>query len=85
MSKLLSEPLHPLDEAREFFPGRRKPALVSLKRHCTRGYRGIVLESVLLQNKRHTSHEAIARFIAAISVPSCGSTAPEHTEASSNA
>lgn len=74
---LSTETLVRLSKARAFFPGENKPALVSLKRYGTRGYRGVRLETVLLRNMRHTSREAVARFIAAISDPArIGQSAP---------
>lgn len=66
---LSSETLVRLAKARVFFPGEIKPSVASLKRYGTKGYRGVVLETLLLRNMRHTSAPAVARFVEAISDP----------------
>lgn len=64
---LAGEDLRPLSEAREWFPGNPPPAVITLRRYVTCGCRGVVLESVILSGRRHTSKEAVQRFLAAVS------------------
>jgi hypothetical protein len=71
---LRKETPYSFNYARRFFPRRRKgkrPALATLHRYATQGYRGVVLEMVQVGGTRCTT-EAIARFIervTAISAP----------------
>lgn len=64
---VMDEQLETLDDSRRFFP--RPISLESVKRYCRRGYRGHRLESVIVANRRHTSRQAVERFVEAISQP----------------
>jgi hypothetical protein len=66
----LKEKLFRLNEARFFFPRRRKnkhPALETMYRWTGRGCRGVVLESVSVGRCRCTSLQAIQRFVERLS------------------
>ncbi len=63
---LSQERVLPLSQARDWFPGR-PPAMVTMRRYVTVGLRGVILDSLLLSGRRHTSAEAIERFLAASS------------------
>ena len=70
MIDTLKEKLFRLNEARFFFPRRRKnkhPALETMYRWTGKGCRGVVLESVSVGGTRCTSREAVARFIERLS------------------
>ncbi|MDP1797233.1 MAG: DUF1580 domain-containing protein [Planctomycetaceae bacterium] len=66
-----SEDLIPFQQAAAHVPGPRKPCLQTLHRWRLRGARGRMLETVLIGGIRHTSVEAIRRFIVgdAVSTP----------------
>ncbi|WP_425571311.1 DUF1580 domain-containing protein [Novipirellula rosea] len=63
----MSEPLKTLDKSRQDFRGPRKPCLKTVRNYAIHGFRGVRLESVLLQNTRYTSAAAVARFVEATS------------------
>lgn len=73
----LQDPLIPLGEAAEIFPRRRrgkKPHVNCIKRYCTEGFRGVVLESIQAGATRATTARAVAEFLAEVTRRS-GSTA----------
>jgi hypothetical protein len=79
----LTEELISLKEATQIFPRRRqgkKPSIACMYRYSTRGWRGIVLETIQAGGTRATSKEAVARFLrrmtAAVSGESPESEAP---------
>ena len=57
-----NEPLLPLVQAVENATGRR-PHLSTVLRWCTRGVRGIQLESWMVGGRRLTSVQAVRRFV----------------------
>ena len=63
---MLHESLVTLPEASEIAPG--SPHLSTLRRWCSRGIRGRVLETVLIGGRRWTSREALERFFTALSM-----------------
>ncbi|MEX1027540.1 MAG: DUF1580 domain-containing protein [Candidatus Paceibacterota bacterium] len=65
-SDLASEELFPLGDAKKWFLGN-PPAANTLRRYVSSGCRGVVLESMVLRGRRHTSKEAIRRFERAVS------------------
>ena len=60
---LLDETLISLAEAARQSPGR--PHISTVWRHATRGFRGIVLETINVAGKKFTSQEALRRFFEA--------------------
>lgn len=74
------ESLIPLSEAPQHIPGR--PNLSTLYRWFQKGARGARLETIVVGNKRFTSHEAIARFIEATTRNSPGASAPPSRQTS---
>ena len=66
----LTEKLISLNDARMYFPKRRRnkrPDLSCLYRWAGKGCRGVVLETVRVGGTRCTSREACARFIRRLS------------------
>jgi Protein of unknown function (DUF1580) len=61
--RLLNESLISLVEAALQTPGR--PHVSTVWRWATRGFRGIVLETITVAGKRFTSKEALCRFFEA--------------------
>ena len=74
MIDVKQEKLILLSEAPRHIPGR--PNISTLYRWFQRGARGAKLETVVVGNKRFTSHEAIGRFIEATTNNSPGASAP---------
>ena len=60
-----NEQLITFNQARDAFPGGRRPALATLHRWRLDGIRGVRLETAQIGGSRFTSREAIVRFIAA--------------------
>lgn len=58
------EDLVSFNDARCAFPGRDRLSLATLHRWRLHGVRGTKLETILIGNRRFTSKQAIARFIA---------------------
>ena len=65
-SSFLDEDHVTFPNARQFFPGARKPSLNSMHRWATRGTGGVVLESLRVGHYRYTSKEAVMRYLSAI-------------------
>lgn len=74
---MLHESLVTLPEASEIAPGA--PHLSTLRRWCSRGVRGCVLETVLVGGRRWTSREALERFFTDLSSLGESSPAPSPT------
>lgn len=74
MIDIQDESLIPLSEAPQYIPGR--PNISTLYRWFQRGARGTRLETVVVGNKRFTSHEAIQRFVERTTANSPGAVAP---------
>lgn len=74
MTNYLSEDLIPWRHAAECIPGN--PHVSTLHRWRLKGVRGHRLESILVGGSRFTSHQAIARFIAALNERSEPTTPP---------
>ncbi len=70
----LVERLVSLAQAAAMFPNR--PSISALYRWTSTGFRGIRLEWVQSGNKRVTSREAVARFIAATTLAANGNSPP---------
>src|SRR5947209_1100953 len=68
------EQLVSLRDAAEFFPRRtgKKPHIASLHRFATRGVKGVILETVQGPAGKATSHEAVVRFLQALTTQSRG-------------
>jgi len=79
MSKLVFERLISFIEATRVTPGR--PHVSTVVRWGTKGVRGVLLETILVGGRRFTSHEAIERFIAAVTAAANGEPAPTRTPA----
>lgn len=58
-----NEELITFNEARDAFPGGRRPALATLHRWRLNGIRGTRLETAQIGGSRFTSREAIVRFL----------------------
>lgn len=58
-----NEELITFNEARDAFPGGRRPALATLHRWRLDGIRGVRLETAQIGGSRFTSREAIVRFL----------------------
>jgi len=61
-----------LDKASEYIGsinGGTPPSVLTVRRWCRTGFRGVILESEKRGNPRVTSREAIARFFDRISTP----------------
>ena len=58
-----NEELITFNEARDAFPGGRRPALATLHRWRLNGIRGVRLETAQIGGSRFTSREAIVRFL----------------------
>lgn len=80
-SRLFNEDLTPLGEAVKFVPGSKKPHISTFFRWykpglivpgAVKGSPRIVLETVLVGGVRHTSREAVFRFLKAMNQPQCG-------------
>lgn len=69
-----TESLLSLPDASHVAPGR--PSLATLWRWSLRGCRGVRLDTLVIGGRRYTSHEAIARFIAATTAVAMGAPAP---------
>ncbi|MBU0641351.1 MAG: DUF1580 domain-containing protein [Planctomycetes bacterium] len=70
------ETVIPLSHAARVVNRSRPPHVATLWRWATTGVRGVILESVLLGGTRHTSKEAVQRFVVALNVGQPGA-APE--------
>ena len=62
-----TEEMVPITRSPMHIPGR--PHISTVVRWCTRGVRGLVLESVIVGGRRFTSVEALSRFVAHLSSP----------------
>lgn len=74
MIDIQHESLILLSEAPRYIPGR--PNISTLYRWFQRGARGTRLETVVVGNKRFTSHEAIQRFVERTTANSPGAALP---------
>ena len=78
-----SETIVRLTQAGHLVNPHRPPSLASLWRWCGRGVRNCRLESLVLGGIRHTSKEAVGRFLAALNsveaMPSAPTKAAEAT------
>ena len=68
---MTNETLIPIVDAVERSTGRR-PHLCTVLRWCTKGAKGIRLESRVLGGRRLTSVEAVARYVDACTIASTG-------------
>jgi hypothetical protein len=65
MIDVLAEEIWTLDQAAEFLHASRSKVYAWTIHGC----RGVTLESIQLGTRRHTSREAVGRFVATLSVP----------------
>jgi hypothetical protein len=63
MIDVTNEELITFSEARDAFPGGRRPALATLHKWRLHGIRGVRLETAQIGGSRFTSREAIVRFL----------------------
>lgn len=70
------ETLVTFSDARCAFPGGRRVSLATLHRWRLSGVRGVKLETCLVGGRRHTSREAVDRFIVAGNSSDAPQTAP---------
>lgn len=73
------ETLVTFSDARCAFPGGRRVSLATLHRWRLSGVRGNKLQTCLVGGRRHTSAEAISRFITALNADVAPQTAPAFT------